>query len=185
MVVEIPGAGQVPEELEIVLGYARGKKLILEIGTAGGGSLYQFMQVADQCATLVSIDMPDGMFGSGQPQPDIGVMLSWRRIGQTLYIIRDNSHAIATVNKVLNVLEKRKFDFAFIDGDHTYEGVKRDYDLYHGFCKLMAFHDIVNHPNIPEVGVDRFWKELEGDKTEIIHDPDQGWAGIGILKLEA
>ena len=46
---------------------------------------------------------------------------------------------IDTVN-----LENKKFDFAFIDGDHRYEGVKNDFDkLYSHFNKhaVVAFHD--------------------------------------------
>jgi predicted O-methyltransferase YrrM len=50
---------QVPEELAGMLEYVKGKKMILEIGTALGGTIHQMMKVADPKAHFVSIDMPD------------------------------------------------------------------------------------------------------------------------------
>lgn len=47
--------------------------------------------------------------------------------------------AIEDVKKITN-----KVDFLFIDGDHNYEGVKKDWDSYKSLLKkesLVAFHD--------------------------------------------
>jgi hypothetical protein len=60
-------------------------------------------------------------------------------------------------------------DLVFIDGDHSYRGVRRDFeinrDLPHRF---LAFHDICGARRQTR-GVRRFWEELdEGHKLEIV-----------------
>ena len=174
---------QVKEELNELLNYVKGKELILEIGTAQGGTLFQMMKVASDNAEFVSIDLPNGKFGGEFGQPDMKEMQSWLKEKQNLHIIRADSKSFLTVKKVNEILNGRKFDFIFIDGDHTYEAVKEDYEIYKEFAgNIIAFHDIVEH-NQPEVGVKRLWEEIKGDKIEIIKDKNQGWAGIGILKI--
>ena len=72
----------------------------------------------------------------------------------------------------------------FIDGDHTYEGVKKDFEMYGPLVResgIIAFHDIAVIEKPCEVR--KFWKELNSDyKKEIIEDEKQGWNGIGIIR---
>ncbi|MFA4990861.1 MAG: hypothetical protein WC579_03085, partial [Candidatus Paceibacterota bacterium] len=42
-------------------------KIILEIGTANGGTLFSFCKLAPEDAILISIDLPKGEFGGGYP----------------------------------------------------------------------------------------------------------------------
>ena len=81
-------------------------------------------------------------------------------------------------------------DFLFIDADHTYEGVKMDFEMYSQLMRrggIVAFHDILPHDRKHDpdgsVGVHRFWQEIKQiyKHTEIIKDKDQGWAGIGVI----
>ena len=176
----IPGAIQIDEEIEKLLEYVEGKKLILEIGTYMGGTLYKFIHAADPAAEIVTINFLDETTGK---QPDEKEMQGWKLPNQALHIIKADSHSSDTLEQVKTILNGRKFDFMFIDGDHTYDGVKKDYDMYHEYAKMIAFHDIVIHPTFAP-GVKPFWDELTGNKIEIIKDPKQQGFGIGILIQE-
>lgn len=61
-----------------------------------------------------------------------------------------------------------QFDLVFIDGDHSYEWVKRDYNNVGKCAKYCAFHDIedefIKNDKILNGGVYRFWEEIKGDK---------------------
>lgn len=63
-------------------------------------------------------------------------------------------------------------DLLFIDGDHTYDAVKSDYEMYAPLCRHIAgLHDILTpklHPRDP-VDVIRFWEELKAEnKTDTL-----------------
>jgi hypothetical protein len=50
------------------------------------------------------------------------------------------------------------FDVIFIDGDHSYAGVKNDYEISKESGKIFVFHDIVSDAC---GGVVHFWNELK------------------------
>lgn len=163
-------------------------KIVLEIGTAGGGTLFLFTRVANPEAAIISIDLPEGPFGGGYPKWKIPLYKSFARVGQRIYLIRADSHDPDTLESINQVLVHRKVDFLFIDGDHTYEGVKRDFEMYSPLVKeggIITFHDILEHP--PETGceVNRFWNEIKNNYKyiEIVKERGQKWAGIGVLYL--
>ena len=160
-------------------------KVVLEIGTAGGGTLFLFTRVADPEAKIISIDLPGGHFGGGYPRWKIPLYKSFSREGQKIYLIRRSSHDPKTLEEVKRILSGERVDFLFIDGDHTYEGVKRDFEMYAPLARpggIIAMHDIVKHP--PETGceVNKFWNQIKQHRNiEIVKDYNQGWAGIGVL----
>ncbi|MEM4436803.1 MAG: class I SAM-dependent methyltransferase [Thermosphaera sp.] len=161
-------------------------KTLLEIGTAGGGTLFLFSQIAPLNATIISIDLPGGPFGGGYPEWRTPLYKSFAKKGQKIHLIRADSHDPKTLEIVREILDDRELDFLFIDGDHTYEGVKRDFEMYSPLVRkggIIAFHDIVEHP--PETGceVSRFWNEIKYSYSylEIVKSWDQKWAGIGVI----
>ena len=72
------------------------------------------------------------------------------------------------------------FDLVLIDADHSYEAVKRDFELNRELPhRFLAFHDIANtHPAV--VGVKQLWEELEGHKLELVRPLRCGANTMGI-----
>ena len=88
---------------------------------------------------------------------------------------------------LLEILAGRPIDFLFIDADHRYVGVKKDYQLYAPLVRpggLIAFHDIRPNPKHSNIEVHRLWDEIKvkNEQTqEIIHQPFTGQYGIGVV----
>ena len=86
-------------------------------------------------------------------------------------------------------------DFLFIDGDHSYEGAKQDFENYSKLVRpggLIALHDI--QPDFATAygvqtaswtgGVPKLWQELVADgleTTALISEPHQDGYGIGVI----
>ena len=90
------------------------------------------------------------------------------------------------------LLAGRQIDFLFIDGDHTYEGVKQDFQMYSPLVRkggVVAFHDVVEHDLAHDptgtCKVDVFWREIKQNyrNKEILVEENQKCAGIGVLYL--
>jgi len=180
--------GQEKEEIMKLLKVLakRKPKYILEIGTAGGGTLFLFAKVSSLDALIISVDLPGGRFGGGYPEWRVPFYESFSMHRQKIRLIRGNSHAIITLNMIEEILEGHRLDFLFIDGDHTYSGVEKDFEMYRGLVRkdgMIAFHDIV--PGSPEYvgGVPRFWDEIKHNftYTELVKDWEQGGCGIGVI----
>ncbi len=165
-------------------------KVVMEIGTANGGTLFCFSKLAPKDATIISIDLPEGEFGGGYSKDKIPFYKAFAGEKQTLHLLRENSHAPETLDSVKKILKNQLVDFLFIDGDHSYEGVKKDFEIYSQIVRtnggIVAFHDVAPK-GLPEFvgGVPAFWKEVKNKYAheEYVKDPNQTGFGIGILFL--
>jgi predicted O-methyltransferase YrrM len=163
-------------------------KAAMEIGTMRGGSLFALCRLSDARATVISLDLPGGRFGGGYHWFQAPIFRAFAGSNQSLYLIRGDSHDQGSKDKVQAALLGNQLDFLMIDGDHTYTGVRQDFEMYSPFVRrggMVAFHDIVNHPSNTKCEVARFWNEIKHSfqNQEIIFDRGQGWAGIGILTV--
>jgi cephalosporin hydroxylase len=163
---------------------------VVEIGTHHGGSLFAFCRVADSEGTLVSVDLPGGLFGGGPSDEELDAMRGYSLPGQSLRFLNTDSQDAGTRDAVVSRLDGRAIDFLMIDGDHRYEGVRRDFELYAPLVSaegVIAFHDILPHPPASNCQVDVVWNEIKDRyrHTEFV-DPDEDWGvgqwgGIGVL----
>jgi cephalosporin hydroxylase len=161
-------------------------RTVIEIGTGWGGTLFLFATVASSDATLISIDLPSSLFGRGYPKWKNSLYKSFARNRQEIELVRGNSHQASSVEAVKRCLGSRQVDVLFIDGDHTYEGVKKDFELYSPMVRkggLIAFHDITPNLKNSEIEVPQFWNELRDvyENSEIKLQQEE--AGIGILRV--
>jgi cephalosporin hydroxylase len=184
------GMQQVPEEILSLADFVEGlhPRNIIEIGSARGGTFYLWCMLADRCGLKIAVDLPGGSYG-GEENADATVRLtraslikSW---AENVHLVEGDSHALEIHSRVSSLLGREKVDFLFIDGDHTYEGVRADYLAYREFVRpsgYIAFHDINDSEfhRLNMVGVARFWQELKGHKVEF--NSNQDWAGIGLLQ---
>jgi predicted O-methyltransferase YrrM len=157
---------------------------VLEIGTHRGGTLYLWTRLAQPDATLVSIDLPGGKFGGGYSPFRIPIYRRFARDRQQLRLLRANSHAPATFDETKQLFSNRPIDFLFIDGDHTYDGVKQDWQMYSPLVRpggLIVFHDIAGE--YADTDVKSFWDSLKPNHIhrEYIANPG-GKFGIGVIQ---
>jgi predicted O-methyltransferase YrrM len=184
---------QVISEIQALLNIVHELKVhtMLEIGSFNGGTLFLFTRMIEPNANIVSLDMPGARFGKGVEGNEkfkIPFFTNFARDNQKISLIRGNSHLTSSFSKVKAALKGHSLDFLFIDGDHTYEGVKKDFEMYRPLVRrggVVAFHDICKHPPKSGCDVHSFWNEVKRyyPHKEFISDPNQSWAGIGVLYL--
>ena len=169
-------------------------KAMLEIGTANGGSLFALARVCAPDAHIISVDLPGGSFGGGYTRWKIPLFNAFAYGEQRLDLIRDDSHDRRTFDDVQARLGGQLLDFAFIDGDHTYDGVSRDFELYKPLVRpggIIAFHDIVpladdHPPSTNDPGeVPLFWTRLTATREgkELVDPAGKGGFGIGLITV--
>ncbi len=183
-------AWQVPSEFESMIRLVQEAKpsRIMEIGTAKGATLLCWCRIAS--SQVISVDLPGGIHGGGYPAVKQSFYREFiaDRPGVRLDLFQEDSHSHSTRQMVEEVLGSEKLDVLFIDGDHTYAGVKQDFELWAPLVKAggrVIFHDILPHKDVAGCEVDRLWRELKTryPHTEFVENSEQGWAGIGVIEM--
>lgn len=157
-------------------------EVIVEIGSKYGGTLYTLTHSLESVTHVVSLDIDfteskQIFFKNFSARADIRCLSG-------------NSQTEKMRDRVLDVLPSRP-DFILIDGDHRYDGVKRDWNLYRDIVAdsgLIAFHDIVSSGELN--GVPKLWNEIQEkyETTEFIDESENTrlnkGGGIGLVQLE-
>jgi cephalosporin hydroxylase len=162
-------------------------KVILEIGSMHGGSLLAW-RLAAPAAKIISVSLTNGPFGGGSV--DRSTVVDGEHVEIVDHLLDMNSHDHSTLTAVMEILGDEFVDFLFIDGDHSYEGVREDFTTYSWLVRaggLIALHDILSHHPSEGIFVQKFWKRLAARfETQEFVLPnelrDYGvWGGIGVI----
>ncbi len=135
-----------PEELAYLRSIASGKN-ILEIGTFAGVSALAFVEGGANL--VVTIDCYDSGKMRGDAKREYGRNLgdAVRLLQQTFVTLHKFTNPIIIAGHTpesLSVLRDNFFDVIFIDGDHSYDGVRDDFYAALPKCRvggLIVFHD--------------------------------------------
>ena len=165
----------------------RAPRHVLEIGTARGGTLFLLSESAADDAHLVSLDLPRGRNGGGYPAWKAPIYESFARGQRRITLVRANSHDPSSRDLVARHAGPQGFDLIMIDADHSYAGVKTDFELYAPLLApggMIVMHDILPNRFDAEIDVAPFWGEVKArypHTREIVADPQQGVFGIGLV----
>lgn len=120
----------------------------LEIGCYAGASACLLLQRSN--TNVISIDI-------GHPISRSVVMDNVNKLNvknNNFYYIEGNSHDHNVQNQLNEILNNDKVDILFIDGDHSYDGVKMDFDIYSKYVKeggYIVFDDYNDCKYSPDV----------------------------------
>jgi predicted O-methyltransferase YrrM len=161
---------------------------VLEIGTARGGTLFLLGCVAIADARLASIDLPGGDFGGGYDRVWVPLLKALPRERQTLKLLRADSHDPRTLDDARRWFEGEPLDCLLIDGDHHFDGARRDFLMYGSLVRpggVIAIHDIVPGREDRVGGVPKLWNLVRNvhETRELVEDWAQGGFGIGVVRV--
>lgn len=185
------GMHQHEGEIKPFAEWLQGRNLrnVLEIGSLRGGTMALWGCLSS--GKMISLDLPSGPFGGAAH--NLGSEAMWDRnerlreaFPHRYYSVLGDSHDPENVERVRFFLGEELVDFLFIDGDHSYEGVKQDFEMYSPLVReggVIAFHDILDTELHRHAGcrVDRLWQELTGKYIQRVFSVDSSWGGIGAI----
>jgi len=159
-------AWQVKEEFLSLLSYMIDKQVqnVLEIGAYKGGTALGFLSIGSDVTSIDIVKTPE-VEELEESNDYFG------------FFYRDEFYA--------EEMDSNRWDMLFIDGDHSYEGCKKDYEEFSLYVKpsgLVVFHDVVKSDLHASQGCEvwKFLEELKGNEfTHFVTDGN--WGGISVM----
>lgn len=149
----------------------------IEIGCRWGGTFIltnEYLKMFNNVNKSIAVDIIDSP------------VLNYCMLNNETQFIKINSQS----QEFKNYMNNNYFDLIFIDGDHSYDGIKNDYEISKNSGKIFVFHDIINDI-CP--GVVKFWNELKNNENnkydffefteqyeDVWNNTHQRFLGIGV-----
>lgn len=142
-----------PEETACLLRHAAGKRRLAEIGVWEGGTTRQLRSTMHPSGVLFAIDpFPGGRLGLSYQRPIAHGEVRRVRRGDVVWIRATGVSASKDPR-----VTAAPFDFVFIDGDHSFEGLRADWNAWSPLAAdILALHDVIG---APDQGSVRFARE--------------------------
>lgn len=154
--------------------YLQNVNLILEIGSLYGNNLCMLSRLLNDTGTIISIE-PELEYKSSLDDILVKEVISPIELKVFKYTSKD---AFTLVKEFLG---ERKINSFFIDGDHSYEGVKYDFETYSPFVNspgIIGIHDIMRKDS-----VGKFWEEIKSTFPNSLECLSSVGIGTGICFL--
>jgi hypothetical protein len=152
----------------------------LEIGVRHGGTFIitvEYLNRFNKINKAIGIDIADNV-SLDDYKEKYNNSIEFYKIGSNTSIFKNY------------IKESSGFDLALIDGDHTYWGVRGDFEALQDHVNMFVFHDISNFA-CPDVN--DFWTELKysykyqynfyefTDQYKSIYDTGRYYLGLGLM----
>lgn len=169
--------------LYYTLAYAAAASTCVCIGS-GGGFVPRLMRQAQRDlglseSTTHLVDANLGSAGWGQPTWLAGESFFRRTYSEVVIHLMTSAQAAATV------FAEGGLDYVHIDGDHTYEGCRSDFEAFAPLLSpggTLTLHDTAYHHTYDHCGVQRVVEELRrDDRYDVVDFPAWG-AGVAIVR---
>lgn len=162
-------------------------KRVLCIGS-GRGFIPAICALACKDNQIGVVDFVDAGYGKRHPKSWAGDGF-WGRINPKRHFsflgISDWIKTyVMTSQDFAKKFPKRSYGYVYLDGDHSYEGVKLDYELFSPRLEksgFMAFHDVTvkQWDKLKNFGVWKLWQEIK-NQSKIVFPLVQ--SGLGIIQ---
>lgn len=119
-------------------------KVILEIGTYNGVTT-AFLAKFPFVERVITVDI-------NRREETKNIWSRFNVVNKISYLLVKNDHEKA------NLLKNKNINFVLLDGDHTYKGVKTDFNIAKNLCDKILFHDYTTNPHVTT-----FLKEINKD----------------------